>query len=213
MREWNSWMTSVYNFFSDIMNRQMEAIWKAGEIKDMVGDGDYKAARAAMGGAVASLFAYAIWPAIVEHAVSGEAADEKESWGATAAKAGLRTAASSWVGVRDLANWLLYGHDPQFGLAGTAMKEIGSVYNDLKKDHPFRKDRAGRLIQDGAGFIGALTGMMPQQIGRTGRFLYDVKTGQEHPKGPWSWLTGLRFGTTKGHSMTGQDYLKGKVRK
>jgi len=45
------------------------------------------------------------------------------------------------------------------------------------------------------------------------RYVHDVETGQEHPKGPWAWMVGLRYGTTKGHSETAQDYLHGKVRK
>jgi len=61
--------------------------------------------------------------------------------------------------------------------------------------------------------VGALTGMLPQQIGRSARYVHDVETGQEHPKGPWAWMVGLRYGTTKGHSETAQDYLHGKVRK
>lgn len=213
MRTANPWLTSVYNFFSDIMNRQMETIWKSGEILDRVKEGEKKAAMAAAGSMTASMFAYAVWPAIVEHMVSGQAEDEHEPWALSASKAMVRTAASSWVGVRDFVNWMLYGFDPQLGMAGTAMKELGSAVNDLKKDHPFRKDHAGRILQDGAGMIGAMTGMMPQQVGRTARYLHDVNVGIEHPRGPWEWLVGLRFGTTKGHSRTAEDYLKGKVRK
>ena len=61
--------------------------------------------------------------------------------------------------------------------------------------------------------VGAMTGMMPQQIGRSARYIHDVEVGREHPHGPWEWLVGLRFGTTKGHSRTFEDYTKGKVRK
>lgn len=213
MREASPWLTSVYNFFSDIMNRQMETIWRAGEISGKVKSGDMGEAVKAMGPAIAGMFAYALWPAIVEHMVSGEAAEKDESWAKTAGKALTRTAASSWVGVRDFANWILYGHDPQFGLLGTTMKEVGNTFMDLGKDDPLGKKNRGRLIQDGAGTIGALTGMLPQQAGRSVRFVHDVETGQAHPKGPWSWLVGLRYGTTKGHSETMQDYLQGKVRK
>jgi len=40
----------------------------------------------AMGPAVAGLFAYAVWPALVEHMVSGEAAEKDEPWAKTAGK-------------------------------------------------------------------------------------------------------------------------------
>ena len=32
MRDWNPWFTSVYTFFNDIVNRQMEMAWRAGEM-------------------------------------------------------------------------------------------------------------------------------------------------------------------------------------
>jgi hypothetical protein len=213
VRNTNPWLTSVYNFFSDIMNRQVETIWRAGEIEGHVKEGDFKKASAATGAAIAGMFAYAVWPAIVEHMVSGEGSEEKESWGAMAAKAGVRTAASSWIGVRDFANWMLYGFDPQFGMGGTAMKALGSAFKDLGKDHPLRKDHRGKLLQDGATMIGAMTGAFPAQLGRSARYLHDVEYGLARPKGPWEWLVGLRYGTTKGHTRTFEDYTKGKVRK
>jgi hypothetical protein len=213
MREWNPWLTSVYNFFSDIMNRQMETIWKAGEVKGLVKEGEKAAAMKSVGAITASVFAYIIWPAMVEHMVSGEGSEEKEPWAKTAGKAILRAEASSWAGVRDMANWLLTGHDPQFGLTGTAMKEVGGVVTDLKKDHPFRKDHAGRIIQDSAAMVGALTGLVPLAVGKAARYVHDVNARIEHPKGYWEWATGLRYGTTKGHTTSWEDYKRGKVRK
>ena len=192
------------------MNRQMETIWKAGDAAGLVKSGEYKAAMATVPALTASLFAYAVWPAIVEHLVSGESGEKEESWSKMAGKAMVRTVASSWVGVRDFTNWMLYGYDPQFGLGGTAMKELGQVWGDLHKDHPLAKEHRGRLLQDAATFVGAATGMVPAQIGRTARYLHDVETGVEHPRGPWSWLTGLRYGTTKGHSTTLRNYMQGR---
>ena len=70
MRNSNPWPVSIYNFFSDVMNRQMETIWKAGETKDLVKQGEWKEAAKTVPALTASLFAYAIWPAIVETWVS-----------------------------------------------------------------------------------------------------------------------------------------------
>jgi hypothetical protein len=212
-RDWNPWLTSVYNFFSDIMNRQMETIWRAGEIKDLVKDGDRKGAMKAAGGFTASLFAYAVWPAIVENLVSGgEPEDEKKPWAYKAAKQMTQTASSSWPGVRDLVNGIVYGKDPQYGLTGTAYQEVSNALRDLSKDHPFAKEHAGKLLQDAAGFVGEASGLVPLQVGKSARFLHDVKTGQEHPRGAWSWLTGMRFGTTKGHSTSAENWWKGVAR-
>jgi len=49
MRELNPWLTSVYNFFSDILNRQMQTIWEAGKIEGLVKDENYGAAMKAAG--------------------------------------------------------------------------------------------------------------------------------------------------------------------
>jgi hypothetical protein len=92
------------------------------------------------------------------------------------------------------------------------MKELLSVWKDLGKDKPLAKQQRGKLIQDAASFVGAATGMVPAQVGRVGRFVHDVEVGIEHPKGPWGWLVGLRFGTTKHHAATFERYMEGKRR-
>jgi hypothetical protein len=123
-----------------------------------------------------------------------------------------QTASSSWPGVRDLVNGIIYGKDPQYGLTGTAYQEVSNALRDLSKDHPFAKEHAGKLLQDAAGFVGEASGLVPLQVGKSARFLHDVKTGQEHPRGAWSWLTGMRFGTTKGHSTSAENWWKGVAR-
>jgi len=212
MRDSWPWLTSVYNFFSDIMNRQVETVWKAAETAKLAKSGQWGEAAKSIPPLSASLFAYAIWPAIVEHMVSGEKTEEEEPWAKTAGKALARTAASSWIGVRDVANFALSGFDPQFGMAGTALKDFTQAWKDLAKEEPFATEHRGRLIQDGVTAFGVLTGMGPAQVGRTARFMHDVETGEaDRPEGPWGWMTGLRFGTTKGHSTTFENYLKGRA--
>jgi len=172
-RDWNPWLTSVYNYFSDIMNRQMETIWKAGAALDLA-KGDKKAALATVPALTASLFAYAVWPALVEHMVSPSDDNEKDSWAKKVGKQILFTAASSWPGVRDIVTAMIHGKDPQYGLTGTALQEVSNVARDFTKDHPFAKEHAGRLIQDATSFVGAITGMVPAQIGKAARFIHGV---------------------------------------
>jgi hypothetical protein len=107
---------------------------------------------------------------------------------------------------------LIHGKDPQYGLTGTALQEVSNVARDFTKDHPFAKEHAGRLIQDATSFVGAITGMVPAQIGKSARFIHGVGSGVEHPKTVWAWLTGLRFGTNKGHSTSVENYIKGANR-
>lgn len=207
-RDSNPWLTSVYNYFSDIMNRQMETIWKAGETLDMVKDKEWKLAAKSTPPLIASVFAYAIWPAIVEHLVQPAPSDEKESWAVKSAKGMAFTLGASWVGVRDFVSAFVFAKDPQAGLTGTAMRQIYDIARDFNKDKPLSKDHAGLTIQHGAQFVGALTGMLPAQVGRSGHYLHDVYRGLEHPKGTWEWLVGLRYGTTKNHSKTWEKYKK-----
>ncbi len=56
---------------------------------------------------------------------------------------------------------------------------------------------------------GMLTGLTPAPVGRAAEYIYKVNTGQERPKGPWAWLVGLRYGTTKHHPTSFDEYMKG----
>lgn len=210
MRNSNPWLVSIYNFFSDVMNRQMETIWKAGETKDLVKQGEWKEASKTVPALTASLFAYAIWPAIVETWVSPHPHKDDDSWLKKSAAAMTFALGSSWVGVRDIASAMTMGRDPQFGLTGTAYQTMTNTFRDLAKKEPFNKEHAGKILQDAGIMVGGLTGMLPAQVSKSGRFMFDVGSGQQKPKGLWQWLTGLRYGTIEKHPATFEDYLKGK---
>lgn len=210
MRDTNPWLTSVYNFFNHIMNRQAEMVWRAGDSFDLAKAGEWDKAKTAFQPVIGQLFSYVIAPAIVEELVSPLSNDEHESWGKKAAKGLAFTLGASWVGVRDLVNGILHGSDPSVGLASTAAKETYDFIRDAMKDQPTSRDHMGRLLQDAAGFAGTFTGLVPQQIGKAARFMYDTNTGQEHPRGPWAWLTGLRYGTLNKHSTSWDNWMKGR---
>ena len=208
-RDSNPWVTSVYNYFSDIMNRQMETLWKAGEIKGLVKEGNYADAMKAVGGLSASLFAYVIWPSIVESFVSPHEHKPDDSWAKKAATSLAYTGTASWIGVRDFGAAFTSGHDPQFGLIGTGMQELYNVFRDATKPDPLGPQNAGKIIEHGMNLVGTLTGMLPGAFGHVARFGYDVNQGKENPQGPWSWAVGLRYGTTVGHAKTFDRYLEG----
>jgi len=210
MRNSNPWLVSIYNFFSDVMNRQMETIWKAGETKDLVKQGEWKEAAKTVPALTASLFAYAIWPAIVETYVSPHPHKDDDSWARKAAVSMGFALGSSWVGVRDVASAMAMGRDPQFGLTGTTYQTMVNTFKDLAKNEPFNKEHAGKILQDAGIMVGGLTGMLPAQVSKAGRFAFDVSTGKENPRNTWQWLTGLRYGTTDKHPANFTDYMKGK---
>ena len=210
MRNANPWMVSIYNFFSDVMNRQMETVWKAGETKDLVKKGEWGAAAKTVPALTASLFAYAIWPAIVETYVSPHPHKDDDTWVKKSAVSMGFALGSSWVGVRDIASAMAMGRDPQFGLTGTAYQTMVNTFKDLAKNEPFNKEHAGKILQDAGIMVGGLTGMLPAQVSKAGRFMFDVSTGKENPRNTWQWLTGLRYGTTEKHPQNFTDYMKGK---
>ena len=212
-RDMPKWFTSIFNFWSDILNRQFETYWKAGEAVQAVKEKDWVEAKKYSKEVAAGLFTYWVWAAYIEHLVAG-GGDKDESWGAAVGKSLLHTATGGWFGIRDATSAIerAQGGDPQIGLAGTAFGHVTKFLMDFTKDDPLNKRNLGRLIQDGASFVGAVSGLVSDQMGRAARYVHDVHAGLEHPKSYWDWLIGLRFGTTKKHSRSLEDAIKGKVR-
>ena len=211
MRDMNPWLTSVYTFFSHIMNRQAELVWRAGDMLGDTGRADYAKAMAKIPGVSAQLFAYVLFPALVEELVSPLTTSDNESWGEKAAKSVAYTLSSSWVIARDVASGILNGRDPSVGIFSTAVGDIRNLARDIGKNAPLNREHAGRIIQDASVLAGLGTGLPGETIGRAGRFAQGVATGREHPKGTWGWLTGARYGTLKGHSGTLEQYMHGRT--
>lgn len=211
MRDASPWLTSVYTFFNHIMNRQAELVWKSGDALGMVKDGDYAKAMGKVPELSAMLFAYVLAPALIEELVTPQTNKEGESWGMKAAKGLGFTLGASWIGVRDVASAIINGRDPSVGIYSTAGATITNLARDFGKNQPLSKDHAGRVIQDASALLGLGTGMMPEQVGRAARFGHDVATGQQHPKGPWGWVVGSRYGTLDKHSSTFGNYMAGKA--
>lgn len=203
------WLTSVYNFFNDVMNRQMETLWQAGEGLKLAKDANYDAAMKKAGVVSAGMFAYAVWPAIVENWVSPQPSNPQDSTMKRAAKAVAFTAGASWVGIRDLTNAILDARDPDVGLASTEGRQLTELWRDFGKKEPASLAHAQKMIRDAGGFIGALTGV-PDQASKELSAGYGLAQGTEHPRGPWGWLVLWRYGTGKGHSATMQDYMAGR---
>lgn len=191
------WISSLYGFFSHILNRQYELMWKSGDTLGLVKKGEYTEAAKKVPELTWGLFSYILFPALIEELVSPITNDEKESWGKKAAKGLVKGVSSSWVGIRDIATAALSGHDPSAGLLSTTFKSATDLYRDLAKDHPLSKQHAGAIIQHGATAFGALTGLTNAQEGKAARFIYDYTAGNVKPKGYGQWWHGLRYGNLK----------------
>lgn len=208
--------SSLYGFFSHMMQRQYEMGWKAKDLlKDVLGkgSGDAEMATRHAPDLVKGLFSYIIAPAVIEELVTPYSNKEKESWGAKAATTLLYGLSSSLIGVRDFVHALVNLQDPQAGLAATSMKAAMDVARDLHKpSQMFTRQKAGNVIKHTATLAGVLTGLTNAQEGRTLEFLQRYSAGLEHPKGPWGTLVGMRYGTLKNHSQTLDQYSRGLLK-
>ena len=218
MRDWNPWFTSVYTFFNDIVNRQMEMTWRAGEmLRDSKTEGGWESAKAHVPAITATFIASVIAPAIIEELVSpsGGPASKDEGLGTKIVKGGIYTLSSGLPGVRDFVHGILSGTDPTpAGLAKTAAGDVQNVWRDLtQKKEPWSKAHAQQLIKDSAGLLAMMSGKVTQSMGNVAAFGYGYAKGQEHPKDPWGWVTGLRYGKLKGHSASFGDWMAGKAQK
>jgi hypothetical protein len=210
VRNSNPWFTSLYNFYSNMVNRHMEAVWRAGE-EVGAANSPYALAKDKVLDIAGRTFAYAIWPAVIEQLVS-PIGGQNDSWEKKAALALGGQFASGWVGIRDLAGALIRGDDPSAGLTGTGYEYGTQAFKDLatalsKGTNP-RRTRA--IINSAINLGGLFTGMVPAPLGNLAKFEYGVATGAERPVGLWSWLVGTRFGTLKHHSSTFRNYLEGR---
>jgi hypothetical protein len=172
-------------------------------------DGDKAAAMKQWGAVAAGTFAYMIYPALVESWVAPMPHDPEDSWYKRALKQQAFTEGATLPIVRDLVNGLLDAQNPDVGLITTELKQMTDLFRDYGKEEPFSPAHAEKMIRDAGGLVGVLTGI-PQQLAKELSAAYGVATGHERPRGPWGWLVLGRYGTLKGHSQTGADYLAGR---
>jgi GNAT superfamily N-acetyltransferase len=199
------WFTGFMTFMNDLLNRNIETLWRAGEAVGMAKEGQYGQAMSQVPNLMGRVLAYTIAPAVIEELVTGQTNSQNEGWGYKAASAIGHTLSAGVIGVRDIVDALINARDPSVGLLSTLYKTTTDPFRDLTA-----KDvKPGNVIKHGVGLAGALTGV-PLQIGRTAEFVHGAATGQERPKGPWGWLVGLRYGTLKNHSPTFDKWWEGK---
>lgn len=189
--------TPFYTFFNEMFQRQYEMAWRAKDAVGQFSDGDYRAGLKEVPNLAKGLWAYVIFPALIEQMVSPWVTGNKSAT-ETVALAGLRTVASSLPVIRDAVEAFLGNRDPTIGLYSTGIKTLVDIGRDLGKGKVmFEKQNAGRLIKHTATAFGAMSGLANAQMGRTGEFVYDVATGQQRPKDTGDILRGLWHGQMK----------------
>lgn len=202
--------TSLYGFFSHMFQKQYEMAWKAKDAYGLAKAGEY-AEGAKRVPELASLFlSYVILPAVIEELVTPYTNSEKDSWGKKIAKTLAFGVGSSMIGVRDFVHGFINVRDPSAGLVGTMFKTISDVGKDLGRGSKTMTDpaRQAKLANHALSMFGLLTGLTNASEGKMVEYFWRVNNGLERPKGPWELLTGARYGTTKGHSKTMEEYGK-----
>lgn len=202
--------TSLYGFFSHMFQKQYEMAWKAKDAMGLAKQGE-KLEAAKRIPELASLFlSYVILPAIIEELVTPYTNSEKDSWGKKLAKTLAFGVGSSMIGVRDFVHGFINVRDPSAGLVGTMFKTISDVGRDLGRGTQAFTDpaRQAKLINHTMTMFGLLTGLTNASEGKMAEYAWRVNKGLEKPKGPWEVSTGMRYGTTKGHSKTIEEYLR-----
>src|SRR5205823_1776906 len=131
---------------------------------------------------MSSIFTYVIWPGLVEEAVTSQFTDDRRGWGAHALSFTLGTAASTFIGLRDMVYGLTHGRDPQVGLLGSPLDDIKRLVGDATKHRPLDKANAGKFVQDSLTVAGDTTGYFPKHIATAIRYGMDVYNGIQHPK-------------------------------
>lgn len=209
--EMMSLMNPVYGFFNHILNRKYEMAWRAkDQIQGFTGGEitpkEFLRFAPAMG---VMIGAYIVAPAIFEELASPLPSKPDESFGEKAAKSLLYSQGSDWLVIRDVAHFAIAGFDPSIGILGPVGQGIRDVVNDMS--HPnksLQPENAGRTIKHAFSAAGMATGMTNQQMGRWAQLAWDYSIDKDVPENYWQWLTALRFGQTKGHPKTAEEYVE-----
>lgn len=194
-----------YNFFSNALQRNYEAYHFAqarlqgkelpamrGFDAEVVEKNKLAAAKAIVGG----LIVYGIMPSLIEsmaESITGHD-DKKEGWGHWAARSLTQAWPAQVPYVRDIANYMLHGYDPNLGMYGSLSRDVGDAVNPKA----WIKD-PGTLIRKVNQTAGLLTGITYDPLGRAAQFWINYEAGKEHPKGPWDFAKGTMRGTLKVH--------------
>jgi hypothetical protein len=205
--------SQLYGFFSHIMQKQYEIGWRTKDAFGLAKEGDMAEALAKTPKILGMVFSYVIMPALIEETVSPYTNAEHDSWGKKAAKTLITGLSSSVIGVRDIAYALMNQRDPQGGILSDTMKGFTDPIRDLASGKVFTPAKAGDFLKHLTIAAGYATGITNAQEGKAGEMVYNYFHNQEHPHGPWQWAVGLRYGKTKGHSTSFDDWLKSEVGK
>lgn len=204
-------LNPVYGFFSHILNRQYEMAWRASDLVKGANRGEITPKEfAATSGALAiMLTSYIIAPAIIEELVSPLPSKPEDGWGKRAAKTIGFSLSSSWIGLRDIAHFAVGGYNPSIGVTGPVTQGVRDIINDVSNfGKSTSEENVGKTVKHAFVAAGMATGLTNAQMGRWAQLAYEYAIEKDVPDGYWQWLVALRFGQTKGHSKSPEEYVE-----
>lgn len=210
----NAWITSLYGFFGNQMQRRFEIAWDMNKTAKLVGDGEFIKASKNVPRIAANIFAYVILPSIIEDQVESQIAEDKQGFIRRGAGILAKGISSSFIGARDLVHGFSSGHEPSVGLLSAMLHDIANVQKDVAKGWAaVDKQHVGNTIMHAITFFGNMTGYVNQSEGRALKYIVDYATGQQKPRGPSDVVRGIHHGSQKITSPIENELLPEKVRK
>lgn len=194
----NSWISSLYGFFGNQLQRRVEIAWDMAKATRSIKAGEIGQGMKLVPKITGDVFAYVILPSLIEEAITSQLSDDHKGLIQRGAETIINGMASSFIGIRDLVHGVTSGHEPSVGLISAIMHDSANTYHDLARGRQmFNKEHMGNTIQHTVTFLGEMTGLVNESEGRALHYLYDVSTGQQRPRNTGDVIRGLRHGQQK----------------
>lgn len=195
----HGWMTSVYGFMGERLQRMIETTQKINDTYGMVKDGQLKQATRQLPGILADYATYMVSVGLWEEAATAALSGDHESGGYRLFKLMFGNIASSLVYLRDMYHAVESGQSPSMGMLPSAagdlvspFRDVHTALDDAKKGRSvINKQHAGKYIHDLMSAVGIATGAFPKVGANILQFSTNVYNRQEHPKDVKDWFRGL----------------------
>lgn len=190
------WFVPLYKFWNHTVNNNFQLAWDTAAALRDTPDGTAPEP-GANAWSISKRVGLILATIFIEEQASAAKDEDHHGLLTKMALASLRYFGAGFVGARELTNGLAAGYEPSTGLIGTISKGINETVKDLKQATGIKAGIAKNWIIHTATTLGYATGIGGTQLGKTGSFLNDLRTGREQPRTFNDYRQGLRTGHSK----------------
>lgn len=190
------WFVPLYKFWNHTVNNNFQLAWDTAAALRDTPDGTAPEP-GANAWSISKRVGLILATIFIEEQASAAKDEDHHGLLTRMALASLRYFGAGFVGARELTNGLAAGYEPSTGLIGTISKGINETVKDLKQATGIKAGIAKNWIIHTATTLGYATGIGGTQLGKTGSFLNDLRTGREQPRTFNDYRQGLRTGHSK----------------